>query len=111
MVALAAALVLVIYLRQRRRAGRRYRLGLAAIRLALVALVLLMIAQVTLSLRRTGLPYAAVLAIGLITGLLAVFLLAAAARNYYSRSIQALAVDVDVPANLGPELTSALLGD
>ena len=34
---------------------------LAAIRLGLVAIVLLMIAQVTLSLKRTGLPYAAVL--------------------------------------------------
>jgi uncharacterized peroxidase-related enzyme len=36
--------------------------------------------------------------------------LAAAARNYYSRAIQALAVDVDVPADLSPELKSALVG-
>jgi hypothetical protein len=60
-VALAAALVVAIYLRQRRRGTRRYRLMLAVVRLALVAIVLLMIAQVTLSLRRTGLPCAAVL--------------------------------------------------
>jgi uncharacterized peroxidase-related enzyme len=36
--------------------------------------------------------------------------LAAAARNYYSRAIQALAVDVDVPPDLSPELKSALVG-
>jgi uncharacterized peroxidase-related enzyme len=36
--------------------------------------------------------------------------LAAAARNYYSRAIHALAVDVDVPAELSPELTRALIG-
>jgi len=37
--------------------------------------------------------------------------LAAAARNYYSRSIQALAVEVDVPPELSPELREALVGD
>ncbi len=59
--ALAAMFVVAIYLRQRRGVSRRYRLMLAAVRLGLIALVLLMIAQVTLSLRRTGLPCAAVL--------------------------------------------------
>ncbi|GGF31638.1 carboxymuconolactone decarboxylase family protein [Subtercola lobariae] len=36
--------------------------------------------------------------------------LAAAARNYYSRAIQALAVEVDVPADLSAPLKRALLG-
>ncbi|RAN77958.1 carboxymuconolactone decarboxylase [Bacillus sp. SRB_336] len=35
--------------------------------------------------------------------------LAAAARNYFSRALQALAVDVDVPPGLGTELQDALL--
>jgi uncharacterized peroxidase-related enzyme len=35
--------------------------------------------------------------------------LAAAARNYYSRAIQALAVEVDVPPRLSPELRDALV--
>lgn len=35
--------------------------------------------------------------------------LAAAARNYYSRAIQALAVEIDVPEDIGPELRDALL--
>lgn len=35
--------------------------------------------------------------------------LAAAARNYFSRALQALAVDVDVPPGLGRELQDALL--
>lgn len=35
--------------------------------------------------------------------------LAAAARNYFSRALHALAVDVDVPPGLGPELQDALL--
>ena len=43
------------------RRWRPYRMMLAAIRLGLIAIVLLMIAQVTLSLKRTGLPYIAVL--------------------------------------------------
>lgn len=34
--------------------------------------------------------------------------LAAAARNYYSRALQALAVEVDVPPDLSPELRAAL---
>lgn len=37
--------------------------------------------------------------------------LAAAARNYYSRAIQALAVEVDVPPGLSPRLREALVGD
>ena len=53
--------VVAIYLREGRRGSRPYRMMLAAMRLALVAIVLLMIAQVTLSLKRTGLPYVAVL--------------------------------------------------
>jgi uncharacterized peroxidase-related enzyme len=35
--------------------------------------------------------------------------LVAAARNYYSRAIQALAVDVDVPPGISPELHEALV--
>ena len=35
--------------------------------------------------------------------------LAAAARNYLSRILQALAVDIDVPPHLGEEMRSALL--
>lgn len=34
--------------------------------------------------------------------------LAASARNYYSRALQALAVDVDVPPDLDPEIRAAL---
>ena len=41
--------------------SRRYRLTLAAVRLSLAALVLLMVAQATLLLKRTGLPYVALL--------------------------------------------------
>jgi uncharacterized peroxidase-related enzyme len=37
--------------------------------------------------------------------------LAAAARNYYSRALQALAVDVDDPEDIGPELRDALVRD
>lgn len=58
---LAAMFIVGIYLREGRRAGRRYRLMLAAVRLSLAALVLLMISQVTLVLKRTGLPYAVLL--------------------------------------------------
>ncbi len=57
----AAALVIAVYLRERPHGSRRYRLGLAGVRLMLVAIVLLMISQLTLSLKRTGLPYVAVL--------------------------------------------------
>lgn len=35
--------------------------------------------------------------------------LAAAARNYFSKALQALAVDVDVPPGLSRELQDALL--
>jgi hypothetical protein len=59
-VVFAAVFVVAIYLREDR-GSRAYRLVLAGIRLALVAIALLMIAQMTLSLKRTGLPYAAVL--------------------------------------------------
>ena len=59
--ACAALFVVAIYLRDHRRHSRPYRLMLAALRLLLIAMVLLMIAQVTLSLKRTGLPCAAVL--------------------------------------------------
>ncbi|HEX4443937.1 MAG TPA: peroxidase-related enzyme [Galbitalea sp.] len=37
--------------------------------------------------------------------------LAAAARNYYSRALHALAVEVDVPADLSARLTRALVGN
>ena len=60
-VVIAAAFITGIYLREGRRASRRYRLMLAAVRFSLVAIVLLMIAQATLLLKRTGLPYVAVL--------------------------------------------------
>src|SRR5664280_2327484 len=59
--AFAVIFVVAIYLREGRRGSRLYRMMLAAIRLGLIALALLLIAQVTLSLKRTGLPYAAVL--------------------------------------------------
>lgn len=36
--------------------------------------------------------------------------LAAAARNFFSRALLALNVDLDIPAGLSPELQSALLG-
>lgn len=60
---LAAAVVFVVtvYWHESRRAHGVYRMGLAAIRLCLVAIVLLMIAQLALSLKRTGLPYVAVM--------------------------------------------------
>ncbi|MCE5269046.1 MAG: hypothetical protein LLG00_14320 [Planctomycetaceae bacterium] len=61
LLAAAAAFVVAIYLRESRHAGRRFRLALAAIRLTLVALLVLMIAQITLVLKRTGLPSMAVL--------------------------------------------------
>ena len=60
-VVLAGTFIVGIYLREGRSASRRYRLILAAVRFSLVALVLLMIAQITLSLKRTGLPYVALL--------------------------------------------------
>ncbi len=60
-IGLAAAFVAGIYLREGRLVGRRYRLMLALVRLSLAAMVLLMIAQVTVLLKRTALPYLAVL--------------------------------------------------
>ncbi len=60
-VVLAVVVIVAVYLREGRQAGRPYRIMLAGIRLALVAVVLAMIAQYTLSLHRTGLPYVAVL--------------------------------------------------
>jgi hypothetical protein len=60
-VVFAIVFVLAIYLREGRRGARPYRILLVAIRLGLVAIALMMIAQTTLSLKRTGLPYAAVL--------------------------------------------------
>jgi len=60
-VAAAAALVVWLYLREAGHARRRYRLLLAGFRLGLVGILLLMIAQGSLSLKRTGLPSAALL--------------------------------------------------
>ena len=60
-VVFAIFFVVVIYRREGPRRQRPYRMILAAMRLGAVAIVLLMIAQVSLSLKRTGLPYAAVL--------------------------------------------------
>jgi hypothetical protein len=57
----AATFVVVVYLRERPRSSPRYRMGLAGVRLALMAIALLMISQLALSLKRTGLPYVAVL--------------------------------------------------
>ncbi len=59
--AMAVVFVVAMYLHESRSAGRVYRLSLAAVRLTILGLIALMIAQVTLSLERTGLPYAAVL--------------------------------------------------
>ena len=59
-VAAALFFVLAVYWREGPRRTRSYRIMLAALRLGLIAIVLLMIAQVTLSLKRTGLPYVAV---------------------------------------------------
>ncbi len=59
--AVTVAFVAAVYLRDGRRLSRRYRFMLVAVRLALIGLTTLMIAQVTLSLRRTGLPCVAVL--------------------------------------------------
>jgi len=56
---LVAAIVVATYARENRRAGRATRAMLAAIRLALLAVAVFMLAQVVLSLKRTGLPYLA----------------------------------------------------
>lgn len=58
--AFVVAFVTAIYWHENRRGSQRYRMLLAALRLASIAIVLLMIAQLTLSLKRTGLPYAVV---------------------------------------------------
>ncbi|MBN2296294.1 MAG: hypothetical protein JXM70_27940 [Pirellulales bacterium] len=50
-----------LYLHESREVSLRWKLGLACVRLALLAVVLLMISQLTLALKRTGLPYVAVL--------------------------------------------------
>jgi hypothetical protein len=55
------AFIAAIYLRESPRCPRWHRLGLAGMRFALAMIVLLMISQFTLTLRRTGLPYLAVL--------------------------------------------------
>ncbi len=60
-VVFAVIFVAAVYWRQGTPGFSSYRLMLAAVRLSLVAIVLLMIAQVTFSLKRTGLPYVAVL--------------------------------------------------
>ena len=54
LVTLAIAWVVLFY--RREAAGRRYRTALAMLRLIAIGLVLLMIAELTLTLRRTGLP-------------------------------------------------------
>jgi hypothetical protein len=59
--AFAVIFVVAVYWRETPRASRSYRMALAAVRLVIVVLVMLMIAQMTLSLQRTGLPYAALL--------------------------------------------------
>jgi hypothetical protein len=61
LIVFAVIFVTAIYWREGSRLTRSYRMMLAAIRLTLIAMALLMIAQVTLSLKRTGLPYVAVL--------------------------------------------------
>ncbi len=60
LMALAAAYVVGIYLRENRRTPLWLRMTLAGMRLVLVAILLVMLAQVSLSLKRTGLPYVAV---------------------------------------------------
>lgn len=57
----AAAFVVGIYLREAPTVSLRRRMALAAIRLALLALACAMLAQVSLGVRRTGLPYVGVL--------------------------------------------------
>ena len=56
----AAIFVIATYLRENRHATLGYRMALAALRLCAVAVVLLMLAQFVLLLRKTGLPYLAV---------------------------------------------------
>src|SRR5688500_5774993 len=56
----AVALITYLYARESTSARRAYKVLLAGVRLSLIALVALMIAELTLSLRRTGLPTVAV---------------------------------------------------
>ncbi|MCX7671884.1 MAG: hypothetical protein N2439_17670, partial [Anaerolineae bacterium] len=58
---LIVATEVATYARENRRARPAFRAVLAAIRLALVAIAAFMMAQVTLSLKRTGLPYVALI--------------------------------------------------
>lgn len=60
-VILAVVVVVATYLHEGRRMKGWFRALLASIRLALVAIALLMLAQLVLSLKRTGLPYVAIL--------------------------------------------------
>jgi hypothetical protein len=57
----AVALVVWVYWREDSRAGRRYRMTLAAVRLMAVGVLAIMISQATLMLQRTGSPSVAVL--------------------------------------------------
>ncbi len=59
--AFALLYVIGIYLRENPKTPLWRRMTLAAVRLALVGILLLMLAQVSLALKRTGLPYIAVL--------------------------------------------------
>jgi hypothetical protein len=60
-VVLIVAVVTATYARENRRARPAFRAALAAIRLALVAIAVFMLAQATLTLKRTGLPYVALI--------------------------------------------------
>ncbi|MDZ7616823.1 MAG: vWA domain-containing protein, partial [Patescibacteria group bacterium] len=61
LIALVACYVVGIYLRENRQSSFRRRMTLAAMRLASAAILLMMLAQVSLGLKRTGLPHLAVL--------------------------------------------------
>jgi hypothetical protein len=60
-IVLVVLFVAGIYIRDRAIASRRHRMSLVAIRLTVVAITIFMMAQVTLVLKRTGLPCVAVL--------------------------------------------------
>ncbi len=55
------AVVVLTYARENRRTRPGFRAGLAALRLALFAIAAFMLAQATLSVKRTGLPYVALI--------------------------------------------------
>ncbi|MFW6125422.1 MAG: hypothetical protein ACOC46_04670, partial [Pirellulales bacterium] len=57
----AVALILWLYAREGTTASRRYKLGLAGLRIALVLLVLFMLSGAVLSVDRTGLPFVVVM--------------------------------------------------